>query len=330
MKTSNIVHSAGELVYNERMRKSLFLTLLLAGCGSASTDVDESQAEHLEFETDFLQPTTFLGEVSAPQKIRLKNTSSRTISTSWQIESENDEFSVDASSCPMLAANGVCEVSVTFAPVGEIGERSATVTVTDVSAESIKELLVSFKGKVLLTVNKSLDGRVNLLTSAGAVDRRINCGGSNEQCEVELEEASDRVVTLKAFDGSVNYFSAWTNDCSGTDLECTLTMDGNKTVASAYEPYLRLSVQILEDPLHGDVFLSPSSSGACTPTGNNNLCGLYRPGTNVTMNAVAAPGYMFENWFGFSGCVDDEQCDITLNSGRQGTVSFCQGLACSE
>ncbi len=315
------------VVYNKVVRNELLVLAILCGCGSASTNVDESQADHLKFETDASIDSTFLGATSDERIVKLRNDSGRSVTVAWDIESENEEFSVNAGGCPAVPANGECEITVTYAPLAKIGERTGTITVTDIEAESVKKLTVSGRGKVTLAVTHQTDGVVTLLADNGDVDGRIECGESFTKCQVELGDESDQMVTLKANDGPSKYFAGWATDCSGTEATCELSMNGDRVVSSTYNDYIRVNIEVDPGPTSGGVLFVPSTSGACTPTGNYHYCALYRPGTSLRMDAIDDDGTAFESWT-FPNC-NTPNCSITVgNTTISGTVFFCPDTGC--
>lgn len=61
----------------------------------------------------------------------------------------------------------------------------------------------------------------------------INCGGTCSASYVE-----DTVVTLTATPNTGWRFVGWGGDCSGTNTQCTLTINGSKNVTASFRPNL--------------------------------------------------------------------------------------------
>jgi hypothetical protein len=75
-----------------------------------------------------------------------------------------------------------------------------------------------------LTVARTGNGTVT------SVPAGIACGSS---CTVTY--SSPISVTLTALPGKNQRFVGWTGGCSGTDLECTLTMTPHTTVGASFK-----------------------------------------------------------------------------------------------
>jgi uncharacterized repeat protein (TIGR02543 family) len=97
---------------------------------------------------------------------------------------------------------------------------------------------------------------------------------------------ADTTVTLTAVPAPGYTFDRWSGDAAGTSLTVTITMDSDKSVTAHFKPIVTYSLTIS---------VEPSDAGTITLT---PLGGTYPSGTEVTLTAVAAPGYEFDYWSG--------------------------------
>lgn len=135
------------------------------------------------------------------------------------------------------------------------------------------------------------DSIVATSNSLGAVTGAgLNCGNN---CAAFALNGSSQ--TLTANPGG-NIFAGWSGACTGTQLLCTVTVNGITSVGATFKKQYTLSV-------------GRSNSGIVTGTPNGNdrqlNCGgncsaKFTDGTAVTLTAVPLAGKTFVNWAG--GC----------------------------
>ncbi len=112
-------------------------------------------------------------------------------------------------------------------------------------------------------------------------------------------------ATLTAEPTSGYRFDHWSGDATGTSSPVTITMDSAKSVTAYFKAQFTLTTLV-----------SPSGSGMVTPASDN-----YDEGTEVTLTAAAAEGYIFDHWLG-DASGSDSQLTITMNSDKEITAIF--------
>ncbi|MCS7232190.1 MAG: InlB B-repeat-containing protein [Elusimicrobiota bacterium] len=127
-------------------------------------------------------------------------------------------------------------------------------------------------------------------------------------------------VTLEAIPNSGWKFSYWSGDVSrSTSSIIVIVMNSNKTIianfsqiTSTYTPTYTLTVNV-----------SPPSAGYVTKTPDLSS---YSYGTNVTLQAISATGYVFVNWTGDvpSSLQSQNPLTISMTSNKQITANFQQ------
>jgi len=89
-------------------------------------------------------------------------------------------------------------------------------------------------------------------------------------------------VTLTAIPAQGRIFEHWSGDATGTSKSITLVMDSDKSVTANFKAQYTLNTNV-----------DPGSGGTITPAS-----GTYDAGSEVTITAVATPGYAFDHWSG--------------------------------
>ena len=153
-----------------------------------------------------------------------------------------------------------------------------------------------------LSVSKNGSGTV---TSS---DGDINCGST---CSYKY--ISGTQVTLTATPAQGWVFTSW-NGCDTVNGNvCTVTMNNNRNPTATFTITYQLSV-------------SKVGSGTVTSSDGHINCGsacsyTYNSGTQVTLTATPAQGWVFSSW---SGCdtVNGNVCTVTMNSNRNPTATF--------
>ena len=168
----------------------------------------------------------------------------------------------------VVCADGTC----TSPSAGELGGPvSAHNTASNVVADSI-------------TVTKSGSGAASATVSGGG----ISCGGTCANFG-----ANGSLVALTASPGST-IFTGWSGACSGTQLTCSLTVNGKMAVGVNFLLQYTLSVgrsnpgTVVATPNGNDRALS--CGGACSAK--------FTDGTAVTLTAIPPDGKQFVNWSG--------------------------------
>jgi hypothetical protein len=158
------------------------------------------------------------------------------------------------------------------------------------------------------TVARSGSGTGTVTSSPAGIDCGIDCAHNF---------ALGTTVTLTADPGSFSIFTGWSGACSGVSQNCTVLVDGAKSVTATFET-------------QGSAFtltVSKAGSGAGTvtssPAGIN--CGstcqaTYASGTMVTLTATPDAGSTFTGWSG--ACTGTGSCTVTMNAARAVTATF--------
>ncbi|MFN7922714.1 MAG: hypothetical protein U0Q16_21595 [Bryobacteraceae bacterium] len=196
----------------------------------------------------------------------------------------------DAVDHKVACADGTC----TAPSAGELGDAlSAQNTAVNVTPD-------------VLSVVRTGGGGVN------GTDNKLSCGNS---CSVFAPKGS--ALSFAANPGGL-VFTGWSGACSGTQLNCTATVNGPTTLGASFKAQYTLSV-------------GRSNPGTITasPTGNDRAldCGgacsaKFTEGTVVTLTAIPPAGKSFVNWAGAcSGTSPVCTLTITGNTSAQAVFS---------
>jgi uncharacterized repeat protein (TIGR02543 family) len=119
------------------------------------------------------------------------------------------------------------------------------------------------------------------------------------------------VVTLTAVPASGWQFDGWSGDLSGTQNPTTITMNSNKNVTATFSQLPVTQYTLTVNTVgQGSVTLNPPG-------------GTYNEGTVVTLTAVPASGWQFDNWSGdLSGTANPTT--ITMNANKTVTANFSE------
>jgi len=122
-------------------------------------------------------------------------------------------------------------------------------------------------------------------------------------------------VTLHAY-STLNYkFDHWGGDASGTSSAVTITMDSNKTVIAYYE-YTPPAIYTLTCTIYGGGYITADPPG--TPSYG---AWKYTEGTQVTLTATPADGWVFDRWSDNIGG-SQNPTTITMDSNKTIAVHF--------
>ncbi len=134
--------------------------------------------------------------------------------------------------------------------------------------------------------------------SIDSLDKLISCGN---KCAATYEAGSQ--VTLTASPDKAA-FAGWTGACSGNNLTCTVSVNGQTNVGASFVPAYTLSV-------------SQSGKGTVVSAEPGINCGRtcsakFAQGATVTLSATPETGFRFVNWTGAcSGSAPT--CSLTIN-----------------
>jgi uncharacterized repeat protein (TIGR01451 family) len=165
-----------------------------------------------------------------------------------------------------------------------------------------------------LTVTKTGNGSGGIVNAGLPVGKIINCGAT---CSAQL--LSGRTINLIATAETGDYFVSWGGACSGTQRNCLLTMDGDKTVSADFVQGATLNVA-LSGTGSGTVV---SSDGAIDCGTANGTCSeTVAPGTQVSFQAAPSANSTFGRWSGACTGTDPNNCSVTANSAESVTATF--------
>ncbi len=139
---------------------------------------------------------------------------------------------------------------------------------------------------------------------------------SGIDCPSDCDESytNNEFVQLFATPGVDAIFFGWGGDCSGTGT-CEFTMNQDRTVTAEFDFIYTLTTAL-------------DGSGSVTSTDGNIDCPAtsctadYRSQTFVTLNATAAPGWVFDHWSG--NCNGSGICMFSMNQDETVTAHFTQ------
>lgn len=174
--------------------------------------------------------------------------------------------------------------------------------------------LGDFIGAHNSAVNVTADSLTVVKSGAGAVSDssgKIKCGNA---CATFAPNGT--VLTLTANPGGL-VFTGWGGSCSGTQLTCTVTINGAMQASASFLPQFTLSVG-----------RSNPGSVSGTPAGNDRPidCGgacsaKFTQGTAVTLTATPPAGKTFASWGGAcSGTAPT--CTVTITKDTSVQANF--------
>jgi len=175
---------------------------------------------------------------------------------------------------------------------------------------------------IKLTVAKTGTGTGTVTGLTPGYHSDINCGAA---CTADYTGTADTpaAVTLKAQAVTGNFFTGWSDGCSGTAQTCTVTVIPNAKATANFE--LLRTLDVLKTGVgKGTVTSSPSvvNSGInCGWSGCTESSADYIIGTTAQMTAAPAPGSFFAGWSG-GGCTGTGACNVTMDEAKNFTARF--------
>jgi probable HAF family extracellular repeat protein len=170
--------------------------------------------------------------------------------------------------------------------------------------------------RIALTVELAGDGEGRVTSAPAGID----CGGT---CTAELDAGTK--VTLTADPDAPSTFTGWSGACTGTAVTCEVTLSEATTVIATFAApppppppppeKVRLTVDVEGDG-EGRVTSAPGGID-CDDTCSAEL----DEGTQVTLTASPADGFVFEGWTG-GGCSGSDACTVTLSEATTVTATF--------
>jgi len=142
----------------------------------------------------------------------------------------------------------------------------------------------------------------------------INC---DSNCSATVDQNSQVELTVSPKSGY--QFEQWNGACSGSG-SCSVMMNSDKTVAAVF-------VAEIIEPVNYSLSVSLSGNGQVLsdPAGINcgsDCSGEYQENTEISLQATAADGFVFEGWEG--ACGGDTSCSVTLTANTQVSATFVE------
>ena len=119
-------------------------------------------------------------------------------------------------------------------------------------------------------------------------------------------------MTLYASVAENNQFTGWGGACTGTGT-CTVTLNSASSVTATFTQL----TQPLMVSVQGGGTVTSTPGGVSCPT---DCLGTFPQGSQVTLNANAAPGYRFASWAG--GCTGTAACSVTMSQAQSVAATF--------
>ena len=161
---------------------------------------------------------------------------------------------------------------------GDVTGASSSVTIT---MDRDKSVTAHFTAQYALNTSVSPSGSGTVSPASDTYDEGI-------------------VVTLTAKPASGYRFDHWSGAATGTSSPVTIIMDSDKSVVAHFKAQYTLSTSV-----------NPSGGGTIDPAS-----GTYDAGTEVTITATPAKGYVFDHWGGnASGGINP--ITITMSSNKE-------------
>src|SRR5205085_6777617 len=118
-------------------------------------------------------------------------------------------------------------------------------------------------------------------------------------------------VTLAATAGGTSLFNGWSGAC--TSDPCVVTMNADAAVTATFVPtFVLTAIEFVENVGQTPAGGSITSDGAPLTCANGSCTVTLAAGTNVTLTANPAAGYVFKNWI--QTCTGPGTCQVTVNA----------------
>gem|GEM_PF-2659602 len=143
----------------------------------------------------------------------------------------------------------------------------------------------------------------------------VSGGGINCQPACSVAETANSVIKLTAAPVAGASFTGWSGACSGTSLNCQVTMSQPQSVHASFKTDKQSTLTISSPVVGGTVTTQPAGINCgkvCVAPFENNQ--------EVTVIAQPSAGYVFAGWTG--ACTGTQSCDLTMNGNQTLTAKF--------
>jgi uncharacterized repeat protein (TIGR02543 family) len=142
---------------------------------------------------------------------------------------------------------------------------------------------------------------------------KINCGSL---CSAPV--AAGTAVSLLANTPGNAIFGGWTGACTGTDPNCSVTVDRSLTTTATFTQVFTLSIG---HGGNGSVTGTPNGAFNTSINCGSSCSAKFPQGTAVTLSATPPAGHVFVNWTG-SCSGTTPTCIVTINKDTQAQANF--------
>jgi hypothetical protein len=231
------------------------------------------------------------------------------------------DFVVDTNACTgqSLPYLGTCMLSGHFAPQS-FGPKSLTVTLSGMpGAPAVMTWTGVGHDQVTLTVTQPFGGD----SSGSVTGPSISCPGT---CSATIDRsgASAPVLMLTASPSPGAVFASWSGDCTGTNPQCTLTMDGSKSTNPTFNR-ARFTLTVTANSIGGATGLvtsttTPSESGEINCGTTCNIDRYYGDTVTLSPTPSPSPGVYWGGWGG--DCSGTDSCTVTMTAPHSVVAHF--------
>lgn len=199
---------------------------------------------------------------------------------------------------------------------GWSGACSGSNTSCSITVNASKNVTANFSMKpsptFALSIDNSTMGKVT--SSSGG----INCGSGSNLCSASYANSS--VVTLTASPNNGYAFSNWSGACSGSNVSCSVRLDGNKTVTANFVAEGPSEYKLTaKAPEHGKIvtydYAANSPNGLISCGGGDTKCvSSFKKDTSVRFVIIPDAEFKPLMWFCAGGGEQNGECVVTVNS----------------
>lgn len=185
------------------------------------------------------------------------------------------------------------------------GACTGSSTTCQVTMQSAKNVTAKFTAHPLGQFGLTVVVRGSGTVTGGGIDCPNTCSQG---------ETANSNVTLKATPSQHMTFTGWSGACTGTSLTCKVTMSQAQTVHANFASASQYTLSVTSGT-GGTVTTQPAGIDCGT------VCqASFDSGTQVTVDADPAPGYVFISWSG--ACAGTQTCDLTMDGNQSLKATF--------